>query len=375
MRIFYDYQAFNIQRRGGISRYILETAERVANFSGCEAKVFAFAHINLSLAENTKVRSVGHLVNDRFFHTRARTQLDQMLTRRELQQFRPDIVHETYYSERGLVGSKSKTVVTVHDMIHEKFLANRKDVAPTVAAKRTSVLRADHVICVSENTKSDLLDLIPVSSEKVSVVHLGSSFNLVSEAEAGILRGGSGRRPYLLYVGDRSNYKNFYGLLTAYCQSKLLHKNFDLVCFGSHAFTMNESFAISQTGLPAGTVRHECGDDSALKRAYIMASAFVYPSLYEGFGLPPLEAMACRCPVICFSVGSIPEVAGSAAAFCEDESSDALQLAIEAVVSDDKLRSRLIETGAERVGHFSWDRCARETLEVYKNIAKRTRIL
>ena len=368
MRVIYDFQIFNLQERGGISRYILETAGRMEKIDGVDSKIFAFAHINLSLASDRTVTCVGQLVKTRYLPTRLRELTNRALTNRAIREYKPEIIHETYYSEHSYSPGSTKTVVTVHDMIHEKVLRKSVGSQHLIDAKRAAVLRADHIICVSNNTKKDLLNIIPISEEKVSVVHLGSSFTAANQQTADDRSASTEEKPYLLYVGHRSDYKNFSGLLRAFSQSTLLFSNFNLLCFGSRPFGTDEIAAIHAAGLSEETVRHISGDDSALVQAYRAAALFVYPSLYEGFGLPPLEAMSCGCPVVWFRVGSIPEVVGDAAAFCDHETAESLQTTIESVVFNEAVKERLVVLGYQRVSHFSWDRCARETSQVYQKI-------
>ncbi len=115
-------------------------------------------------------------------------------------------------------------------------------------------------------------------------------------------------------------------------------------------------------------VHHVSGDDAVLAGYYRMASAFVYPSLYEGFGIPPLEAMSFDCPVVCSGVSSIPEVVGNAGEMFDPYDPDSIRMAIERVVSDDALRQTLIARGKERLKLFSWKRCAQETLDIYRRV-------
>ena len=145
--------------------------------------------------------------------------------------------------------------------------------------------------------------------------------------------------------------------------------NFDLVCFGGGAFTTREIALIKALNIDTKRVRQVPGSDEMLAGFYKAASAFVYPSLYEGFGIPPLEAMSFACPVVCSNVSSIPEIVGDAAEMFDPYDIESIQLAIERVVQDEELKSELINRGKERIKQFSWERCAQETLKVYKKIS------
>ncbi|MDP9052031.1 MAG: glycosyltransferase family 4 protein, partial [Acidobacteriota bacterium] len=175
-------------------------------------------------------------------------------------------------------------------------------------------------------------------------------------------------RPFLLYVGSRLTYKNFERLLEAFAASPLLKNDFDLVCFGGGAFTSKEISLFQQLGLSDECCCQVSGDDATLAALYGSARAFVYPSLYEGFGIPPLEAMSFNCPVVCSGLSSIPEVVGNAAEMFDPYDPESIQKAIERVATDEVLRETLVSRGRERVKQFSWERCAKETLDVYSRV-------
>ena len=176
------------------------------------------------------------------------------------------------------------------------------------------------------------------------------------------------RKPYLFYVGDRHGYKNFEGLLEAYTSSGLLRNNFNLVCFGGGRFTAEQKQLISEHGLSYQQVTQVIGNDVELARHYQQAAAFVYPSLYEGFGIPLLEAMTLDCPVVCSNTSSIPEVVGNAGEYFDPNNPEEIAFAIERVVGSSSHRSELINLGRDRCAQFSWKKCAEETLHIYRSI-------
>jgi glycosyltransferase involved in cell wall biosynthesis len=251
-------------------------------------------------------------------------------------------------------------------MIHERFPENFSIADPTRREKAAAVSRADHVICISGQTRKDLVEFLDVPPEKTSVVHLGFALTPPGmrppEHE-------TSDRPYLLYVGNRSGYKNFDGLLRAYASSPFLQANFDLVCFGGGEFNARERDAIEKLGSAAPRVRQVRGDDSVLSSFYRQARAFVYPSRYEGFGIPPLEAMSFGCPVACSNISSIPEVVGDAAEMFDPSDADSMREAIERIVTDEARCAELIARGRKRLDVFSWKRCAEQTLDIYRRIA------
>jgi len=257
---------------------------------------------------------------------------------------------------------KHPVVITVHDLIHEKFPNNSYRAKHNAALKCNAILRADHIICVSETTRRDLLSLYNVRDSKVTTVYHGVNMTRSN------LEFNSPGPPSILYVGLRSRYKNFSRLLEAYASSKILSSDFVLISFGGKPFTRNERAHIKALGLKDEQVRHVRGDDQMLAYLYSHASVFVYPSLYEGFGIPLLEAMSCGCPVAASRTSAIPEVVGNAAFLFDPYSVEDIRTVIEEVVSNASIRSELIAKGQRRANEFTWDRCAKETLKVYQRL-------
>lgn len=284
--------------------------------------------------------------------------LNRLLDGPSMRWWKPDIVHETYYLRAASGVRGAPLVLTVYDMIHELFSSGD----PTSAMKRQAVARADHIICISRSTQRDLVSLFGVDERKTSVTLLGVDPPLPGDGN-----GVRSERPFLLFVGGRAGYKNFEGFLKAVAASSLLRREMDIVAFGGGAFTPGEMQAIDALGF-SGQVTYASGDDRLLGDYYRRAAALVYPSLYEGFGLPPLEAMSYDCAVLCSNTSSLPEVVGDAAELFDPKDEMAIANAIEKVVASPSRRDELLEKGRERVREFTWRKCARETLAVYKSV-------
>ena len=169
--------------------------------------------------------------------------------------------------------------------------------------------------------------------------------------------------PYIFYVGDRESYKNFSMLLDVYLT--MLSDRFDLVCFGGGKFSHKELKTIKNARFSRRII-HLSGTDYLLASLYKNAFCFVYPSLYEGFGIPLLEAMAMGCPIIASNTSSIPEVVGKASLLFDPTSKDSLINAIELLESNELKRRKLIDLGLEQEKKFSWDKTADETFNVYE---------
>jgi glycosyltransferase involved in cell wall biosynthesis len=364
MKIEYDYQIFSGQRYGGISRYFFELARHISCGTGVsDVLINSPVFVNQYLEKvEPPVRKFGVPVP--FFRgsSRAYNVVNEFVAPFISQANNADVYHETYYSRRPNRQARGKIVLTVYDMIHELFSETFSANDKIAELKKLAVQRASHIICISESTQRDLIRLLDVPAKKTSVIHLGFSLTCTTTGEAIITKD-----PYLLYVGHRSGYKNFSNLLLAYAGSAWLRCNFRLVAFGGFPFSTQEKQEISALGLD-GRILHVAGSDEVLAGYYQNAALFIYPSLYEGFGIPPLEAMSYGCPVVCSNTSSIPEVVDDAAKIFDPKSPSAIASAICELLQDDQLRNTYIERGHKRVQYFSWQRCAAETLALYKSL-------
>ena len=275
---------------------------------------------------------------------------------------RPDIIHKTYYYPERYPMSKGRSVLTVYDMIHELFPENFSPNDRTSSYKYDAVNRADHVICISENTKVDLLRLWNIDPSKVSVVHLG--FDSFDAADNEAFSFNIPMMNYILFVGARNGHKNFERVLKAFSSSQVLSSNFKLLCFGGGPFSTGETKKIHGLGV-SKKVTQLSGGDELLAKLYQNAELFIYPSIYEGFGIPPLEAMSAGCPVAASNISCIPEVCGSAVEYFDPYDIDSIVCSLERVLGDSKYRAELSALGRKQSDNFSWHKCAAETLEKY----------
>jgi glycosyltransferase involved in cell wall biosynthesis len=171
----------------------------------------------------------------------------------------------------------------------------------------------------------------------------------------------------VLFVGARGGYKNFAGLVESFAAAVSLRRDFEILCFGGGAFSDRESTLLDSLGI-AGVVRHVGGGDEVLSGLLSTARVLVYPSLYEGFGIPLLEAMVAGCPVACSKSASLPEVAGDAAEYFDPSDFGEIQKALETVLGNSARREELIVKGRMRVKEFTWQRCAARTGEIYRGL-------
>lgn len=364
----FDYQIFAEQEFGGISRYFCALATELSKQPGVRARILAPLHVNAYLRTGPAANAtIGCYVRRLPKTGRLIQAASAGLFRSIARGLRPDVVHETYYASSPTCGLRVPEVITVHDMIHEIFPASFPRGDTTSRRKLAAARRADHIICVSHCTKRDLLERYHLPEDRVSVIYHGCD-----ELPAGgpAVTDLVGNCEYLLYVGSRTGYKNFSGLLHAFAASSWLRSNFRLVCFGGGQLTADERMTMQRLGISELSVVHVGGGDDRLATLYRNASAFVYPSLYEGFGIPPLEAMSVGCPVICSQRSSIPEVVGDAGEYFEPESVDSIRAVIEQVLQSSTRRQVLVEMGMARHRQFTWERCARETLDVYRMLVR-----
>ena len=365
MRIAYDYQAFALQRYGGISRYFCRLISSLTKLNQ-DLRIFAPIYRSEYLSGAPRNLVDGRFMEQFPFKSYPLIKsLDFFWSRARISQWQPSILHETYYSEFSVAPKKCPTVVTVYDMTHEIFPEQYSFFNQTSHNKRIAINRADHVICISENTKRDLIRIFDTDEKKISVIHLGFD---ISQKNSHDLLPPIDEKPFLLFVGHRAGYKNFSRFLMAVANSKRLMKNFDLIAFGGGKLSLNELDLIRSLGFIDHQVKQISGGDDLLNQYYRHATAFIHPSIYEGFGIPPLEAMAQGCPVISSNSSSMPEVIGPAAEYFSPMNLDEMQFAIENVVYSKARTQELINSGLSRIQNFSWQKCAKETSSVYSSI-------
>lgn len=365
IKLVYDYQSASVQEYGGVSRYIYELAARLANKPEFQTTIVAPIYINQYLQQQPVKGLQGIAIPFIPKTQRIRSLINQRITQLYFKNYSPDIVHETYYAYDRTAPKRSKIVLTIHDLIHEKFPQYFAASDKTTVMKAAAIARADQIICVSENTRNDLLNLFQLDPGKVSVTYLGCS---LATSQRSTIQAIQRSRPYILYVGKRDGYKNFAQLLLAYAHSHQLNRDFDLVCFGAAPWTQSELNMMAELQLSLQQIHHIPGTETTLASWYAGASILVYPSLYEGFGIPPLEAMTCGCPVACSQVASVPEVVGEAAEFFDPTEPESIAAAIAKVLYNSERSQKLSRVGKLRAQQFSWEKCAEVTASTYQSL-------
>jgi len=265
---------------------------------------------------------------------------------------------------------RGRLLVTIHDVMHlaiPRYMPGAHKRLYARALLAAVRLKADAVICNSRFTADELMRLVGVQASRIEVVHLG-----VDEAWFSIDKGTRPHeRPYFVFVGNVKPHKNIAGLIRAFREvsERIPH---DLLIVGKkEGFVTGDRSVESEAAALGGRVTFTGLVDDALLRRYVAcAEALVLPSFYEGFGLPPLEAMACGCPVVVTASASLPEVCGDAALYCDPNDVADIAAKMLLLVTNADLRAQLREKGAARARQFTWDRCARETLAVIERLSE-----
>lgn len=361
-RIDFSPHIFRLQSHGGISRYVTELHKAFLRL-GTDSRILAGLHRSDALAGVPRVVGVRlppllQLRMPRLTSKVSKASADLLAALSH-----PNVYHLSYYSR----DSRRRTgflAVTVYDMIHERFPGEFPQADQTGGQKRDACRQADIIFAVSECTRDDLLTILSVDPDKVVVTPLAPSGLQLPEGSDVALQT---RRPYILFVGSRlASYKNFLPLVRG-LQSAGVFDEFDLVCFGGGSFTATEAQMLSSLSVRS-KVRSVQGPDSLLALHYRSASAYVCPSLYEGFGLPVLEAMSLSCPVACSNTSALPEVAGTAAVYFDPNNEDDIGLVTRSILEDTKLRATIISQAGPRVQLFSWEQTALATLAGYRKV-------
>lgn len=356
VKVLYDHQIFSNQKYGGISKFfvncIYQYCEHDLGITPIVGALFSINHHLLSL--NSKKISLPHV--------RGISRVNRLLNRAYeyfINDF--DIQHATYYFEKDLYTEK-KLVVSIHDMIPELYSELLPKGNPH-QAKYIYCQYADCLIAVSHNTKKDLINIYNLPEDKIKVVYHGIDVNFVrSELDA------VSHIPinFFLYVGQRNGYKNFSILLQAFHKITKQNKELYLICAGPPMNSLEKEF-IHNLELNDNIIFIQ-PTDRQLRWLYRKASAFVYPSLYEGFGIPILEALAQECPIVLADSSCFPEVAQDSAIYFSPHSESSLVNALEQALHDKEGNKHRADMGLKICKKLTWYKAASELAQIYKEI-------
>lgn len=379
MKVLYDHQAFDMQHYGGVSNCFVQL---ISNFPQGVAY-----DISLLECDNFHLRDSGlidvppksfppekFLLNRHFlgqgilygwyskmFPSKTSNGRNRLYSVEKLKQGDFDVFHPTFFDPYFLPFLNGKPfVLTVHDMIPELFSPNDFQ----VKVKPLLCQKAAHIVAVSERTKQDLMRLLHVPEEKISVIYHGAPTYDDQVSLKPIFDG-----QYILYVGQRrDSYKNFLPMLKSLAPVLQHHQDIKVVCTGPD-FTKAERLFMEKVGL-CNKVCHFHVNDQELQNLYAHALCFIYPSVYEGFGIPILEAYRANCPVLLNEASCFPEIAQEAAVYfhLDDQSSDLDQVMEDFLRMTNRERKSLLERQCERLSCFSWQKSAQKLIDLYNSI-------
>lgn len=363
MKIIFDYKIFYQQKIGGISNYFFNLGEEFLRRNH-DLKFICPIHKNKYLnkikAQNKKAFFFKFLPSQA---NKLYENINHNYSNKFIKQFVPDIVHESYYSKKNY-NNKTKIVCTVYDMINEIYPKYSKASKEITQMKFDTVNRADKIFCISHKTKRDLIEYFNINENKIKVSYLSSGFediNFIQETKKEF-------SDCLLFVGSRYGYKNYENLIRAYAISKILRNNFRIIFFGGEKPGSYEFDVIKKNKLNFDQILFFDDNDYDLSYIYTNVLALIYPSLYEGFGIPILEAMSLGCPVISSKGGALTEVGGEGIPYFDPQSVEDLSFKIENTLNSTNSLKEIIEYGLKRSKEFSWKNCADQTLNGYKEI-------
>jgi len=360
-KILYDHQAFTIQSYGGISRYFFELTRQFQTNSDLILLGSLLFSNNEFIVKNKIFQSRTFLKFFKDFQkkTELMNLLNELFSWNILKRKDYDLFHPTYYDPYYLkLKIKKPIVITFHDLIHEKF---KKSDSRTLQNKKCVLNKADKIIAVSQNSKNDLMDYYDISDDRIEVVHLASSICSINHLKD------TTTENYILYVGNRDHYKNFSFFADAIAPLLIKEPDIFLYCAGGGRFTRDEKEMFQLLKI-SSKIKWFSGSDESLAKMYSNAIAFIFPSLYEGFGLPLVEAMSCGCPIGASNTSSLPEVVQDAGLYFNPYDKDSILFVVEKLVYESKVRSDIKEKGLLRAQNFSWQKTALLTQNVYDSL-------
>ena len=263
-------------------------------------------------------------------------------------------------------------VVTIHDLSFHYYPNDflKRDLFKLKNWTKYSVKNAKKIIAVSQSTKQDLIRFYDISEDKIQVIYNGFEKNITnSQLDTKVIQKIK-KQSYILYVGTLQPRKNLERLIEAF--SLVKNKNLDLVIVGKRGWMFEEILEAPKKYGVSGRVKFlDSVSDEELPNLYRNALCFILPSLYEGFGLPILEAMKYGCPVLASNVSSLPEAGGDAALYFDPENTGDIARSLESIIQNSELRKDLIKKGYQQVKKFSWEKSAKETLKVLEDLRRK----
>ncbi len=368
LRILFDSEVLCLQVHGGVSRYYVELLRWLPEY-GIDPVLFSPISFNHQMAQSRPGGFHGLSVAPRLLNRvsiRLMSPTLRAIDRVAAHFATYDVMHQTYFFQR--YPHARRVACTVFDMIPEVLPEHFPRGNPHLG-KAETVRNANLVLTISENTKRDLLRLVPGIVAPVEAVHLAVDTTHFSRGASGVV---AETGNYFLFIGQRHGYKNFPRFAVAASRVLARNRSLRLLCVGGGPLLETELEPFRNEGV-GHLVSQRSATDDDLPEIYRRAIAFVYPSLYEGFGLPLLEAFASSCPVALSSASCFPEIADDAGIYFDPNDVSSIEDALLRVSGDSSLRATLRGLGVKRLGCFSWQRTASEISAAYRSLVQRVR--
>ena len=367
MKVVYDHQIYVTANYGGIARYFFEVSKSLVANHGVE--VVNTVRLSNNIFTGDPIFNAKKFFPGQSFKGKKRIlrMVNEVVSKRKLKE-KFDVFHPTYNQTYFLNTIKNKPfVITIHDLIQEKFKHQYPEFGEDTALfknRKLLIAKCSKIIAVSENTRNDLVEFYNIPTSKIEVVYHGNSIN-----EQNFYTGVLPFNNYILFVGRRKFYKNFQPFIEAIAPLILKEGDLSVVCAGGGEFNKNEHNLFRDLKIAGRLTQVEITDE-LLSELYRKALFFVFPSLYEGFGIPILEAFGCSCPVVLSNTSSLPEIGGDAALYFDPYDKDDMMDKVKSLLYDEKLRDNLKEKGSARVKEFSWAQTAKGHFDVYRSLSK-----
>jgi glycosyltransferase involved in cell wall biosynthesis len=364
MKILYDHQTFTIQNFGGISRYFSELLRqgKITNDNQLNLSLLYTNNENLIFENDYTFKKFFPNIN---FKGKARLQilLNENYTKQKIRQNNFNIFHPTYYDTYFLNELKGRPfAITFLDMIHEKFSSNYSQLKNNVIKNKKKIIEnTTRFIAISETTKNDMVEIYGINKDQIDVIYLANPLSGIFNEMQRITP-----KPYILFVGGRSGYKNFNFCLES-ISIILKHNDIILVCAGGGNFSEDELILFSKHKVLDHVIYKEI-NQNVLYNLYKNAEAFIFPSLYEGFGLPILEAFSCGTACLLSNGGSLPEIGSDAAIYFDPNNSVSIKNAVNEVLNNNDKKNEIISNGFIRLLDFSWEKTYEKTITYYKTL-------
>jgi len=371
MKVLFDPKIFELQIFGGISLYITKILEIFLQDKEVDFELPVVYSDNYYLKE-LDIKKLTKIPQGDFPFKRQLTKFlysqNNVKTINTLKKQNFDIFHPTYFDDYFFKHIKNKPyVLTVHDMTNEavpEFFVFDKFANETIKIKKKLIENASRIIAISENTRQDILKFCNVNEEKIDLIYHGNPFDKPQE----FIWLEELPEKYLLFIGQRAKYKNFYSFINSIAELLKQDKDLYLVVTGGNDFNKSEIEFIKALGIKDKVIKLPVQSHEQLLAYYKQATCFVFPSIYEGFGFPLLEAFQSECPLVCSNTSSFPEVAGEGAVYFDPYDEISMKNAVSKIIYDKELQNSLIQKGKKQVEKFSWETTVKKTKETYKKV-------